>query len=205
MTVRAGIDLSMSSPVICIHDDSKPLTFENCEFYSYGNYSYAKKLEGRHKNIHILKQPKWDCNLERYQRISIWVCSVLKLHNVSKVGIEDYSYSSKGLVFNIAEMTGVVKYELFKRKIPILPIAISDIKKSFSGKGNSGKDKMYASFVSKTGVKLSDVINYGVAGLNASTSKKLLETPYDVKPIDDLVDAFAVLTSHPDFNEVNEC
>lgn len=202
MTIRAGIDLSMTSPVVCVHDDSLPLKFENCTIYSYGTYSYCAKLCGKHKNIIIHKQPSWESDIERFQRVAQWVSSIVKLHKITKVGIEDYSYNSKGKVFNIAEMTGIVKLELFKWKIPVTPIAISDIKKQFTGKGNAGKDQMYASFLSRTGVNLPSVIDYTSAGANQKTIDKLKDAPYDVKPLDDIVDAFAVLTCHPDFVEI---
>lgn len=204
MTVRAGIDLSMTSPVICVHDDALPLKFENCKIYSFGTYERVKKLEGVHQNISIMKQPSWNHDIERFQKVALWVVSVCKMHNVTKVSLEDYSYNSQGKVFNIAEMTGITKLELFKREIPISLVAIKNIKKNFTGNGNAGKDLMYASFVKRTGVNLTNIISIKE---HLTTDKQMVkhnETPFELKPIDDIVDSFAVLINHPDFVEVKD-
>lgn len=200
--VRAGIDLSMTSPIVCIYDDKNPLEFKHCKIYSFGTYERIKKLEGNHQNISIMKQPSWDHDIERFQRIALWVCSICKLHDVKKVGLEDYSFNSKGKVFNIAEMTGIVKLELYKRKIPVTPISITLIKKNFSGKGNAGKDLMYDSFVKQTGVNLPSMLGIEKHLTTEKQLTKFKTTPFELKPIDDIVDAFAILCNHPDLLEI---
>ncbi len=207
MTVRAGIDLSMSSPVIVTHDDRLPLTFENCRIFSYGNYSYCKQLEGQHSNINIMKQPKWDHNLERFQRIAQWAASVAQLCGVNKACIENYAYNATGNSYDIGELGGIVKLELFKRSIPICVIEPTRVKKLFAGrgsapKGSTEKEMMYEAFTNLTKVDLTKTINLQVAYTKEKDHKKINETPWAVKPLDDIADAFAVLTCHPDFEEI---
>lgn len=196
MTVRAGLDLSMTSPVICVHDDNTELNFKNCKFYSFGNFSGCNQLVGQHSNINIMKQPSFTHNLERYQKISHWVQSIVKLHNITKVSIEDYSFNSKGKVFNIAEMTGIVKYDLFRSKIIVNPIDIPTIKKTFSDKGNAGKDVMYKAFEESQGILLHEILGIDRLNLGKKQRKDLEEGNFwELKPIDDIVDSFAVLYS----------
>lgn len=195
----------MASPVICVHDDRQSLKFENCKIFSFGNYSYVSKLEGRHGNIIIQKQPTSHHNLERYQNIAMWACSVMKLMKVDKVIIENYAYSGNGAICDIAEATGILKYELFKRKIPISIVEPTSAKLQFTGKGRApkgydNKSWVYESFKRITGVDPAAIINFASVYTTEKQKAKIKEKPWDIKPLDDVCDAYAVLTCHEDYN-----
>lgn len=195
--IYAGIDYSMSSPSICVWDSSTPLSFMNCKVYNFGNWSHSKTLQGSYSNISVLKQPSFDCNEERFLNIGNWAKAVLLQERVGKVALEGYSYGSKGNTFEIGENTGVLKQQLFFLKIPFVVLAPSDIKKKATGNGSAGKPLMYESFLNTEGIFIEDIIPYDKIGDSKLLVKKS-ETPWDLKPIDDIIDSFFILKSHPD-------
>ena len=91
---------------------------------------------------------------ERYDSISSWAAD--KCDFSDQIAIENYAFNATGRVFNIAENTGVLKYKLFGKGIPLETIPPSTVKKLATGKGNSGKDLMYDAFKLETGVDLMD-------------------------------------------------
>ena len=70
--------------------------------------------------------------------------------------MEGYAYgTSKGVVFEIGENTGVLKHKLMKAQISIDIFAPSEIKKHATTRGNANKVDMEYAFRSHTGVDLS--------------------------------------------------
>jgi Holliday junction resolvasome RuvABC endonuclease subunit len=166
----AGIDYSMNSPGICIYDRNKELLFKNCEFFVYSNTKV--KLEN-FKNIFITPQKDFSCNEERFSFVSDWATEILSKYDVKITGLEGYSYGSKSnRIFDIGENGGVLKHKLWKLNIDIKIFTPGQVKKNFSGKGNSNKEFMYEA------LKISEKINLG----NKSDS-----------PISDIIDSYAVL------------
>lgn len=195
--IFAGIDFSMSSPAITVYDSSKPLKFENCVAYSLGNYSRVKLLEGNHGNISIIKQPTYSCNEERFANIVRWAKAVMVDAKVQTASLEGYAYGAKGSVFEIGEITGLLKNMLFQMKIPFHVIEPTVVKKLATGNGAAKKELMYNKFTQSQGVFIE-----GLLGYYSMTDKKVvakLETaPWELKPVDDIIDSYYVLTSHPD-------
>lgn len=183
MSVLCGIDYSYTSPAICIHDNSKELTFENLTFY---NMNDKKKLAGAHGNIHIRTFPEYASQEERFRNICAWAGAILEAHSVDEVCIEGYSMgASSGLVFNIAENTSLIKQYMSLNNIPFHTPAPTQVKKLFTGKGNAKKDMVVETFHNKFGVKMHEIL--GIKEMS--------------KPIDDLCDSFAVLQCHPFYKE----
>jgi hypothetical protein len=89
---------------------------------------------------------------ERFDNISNWALGCIPPN--SSVFLEGYSFSSKGVVFDIAENTGLLKHKLYTSKIITGIFPPSRIKKYASTKGNANKLIMYESFLKETGVKL---------------------------------------------------
>ena len=92
--------------------------------------------------------------------------------------MEDYSFGSKGKVFNIAEATGLFKHKLHQLGIELHTVPPTVIKKFATGKGNADKEMMYKAFV-------------------AQGNPELMKWYYDrdVKvgsPVSDIVDAYFV-------------
>ncbi|MGL4353112.1 MAG: hypothetical protein ACRCTP_04145 [Aeromonas popoffii] len=195
--IYAGIDYSMSSPSICVWDSTTELKFKNCLVYNFGNWSRCGYFQGDRGNISILKQPTFSCNEERFSNLANWAKAVMIENSVDKVVIEGYSYGSKGNTFEIGENTALLKNALFNLKIPFAIIDPNTIKKNATGAGNAGKDVMYASFVEQEGICLERQMGYHKLG-DSKVDVKLKEKPWELKPVDDCIDSFFVLKSHPD-------
>ncbi len=165
-----GIDYSMNSPGVCIYDTNKELLFKNCEFFVYSNTKV--KLEN-FKNILITPQKEFSCNEERFSLVSDWACDIILKYGIKTVGIEGYSYGSKSnRLFDIGENGGVLKHKLWKNQIDFKLFTPGQVKKSFSGKGNSNKEAMRDALIRTENIILGDKTD---------------------SPISDIIDSYAIL------------
>lgn len=155
MTTVIGIDYSLTSPCVCVCRDK---SFSNSYFYFLND---RKSAQGTHGNI--LGDPHEDyiTDQERYENIANWVLEILENFNKDElyVMIEDYSFGSKGKVFNIAENCGILKYLLFKNGYRFFTVPPTVVKKFATGKGNATKEKMYEQFFSETEIDLQHILS----------------------------------------------
>ena len=167
-----GIDYSLSSPAVCICTGD--FKFENCKFYFLTS---VKKYDGDfdkgryNGKIHL----PYTSPQQRYDQISDWAISLIGDCN-DFIFIEGYSFGSKGLVFNLAENMGTLKYKLYKLNKKFDMIVPGVVKKIATGKGNADKLKMFEQFKNDTG---KDLI-------------KLFEQSKLNNPVTDIIDAFYV-------------
>jgi len=152
--IICGIDYSLSSPAICVHEGDE-WHYDNCNFY-YFFKSKTEKDRIELDQFHGTRYPElWSSDSERYHKISQWAIKIVKSYVINKAFIEGYSFGSVGRVFQIAENTGVLKYRIaHQQQIPMEVFAPTEIKKFATGKGNANKDKMYESFIFDTGVDI---------------------------------------------------
>lgn len=171
MTIIAGIDLSYTSPGICVFNSESPN--ETAEFFGfYSKKKYAMALD--HIRIDLI--PPYGCPEERYLQITEWAMAIIKANGVEFVSLEGYSMgSNSGLLFNIAENGSVLKQALYKAGIPFITPAPTSVKKDFAGKGNATKEVMAEEFQKRFGWDMHEAIG-GIKGKS---------------PAADLIDAFA--------------
>lgn len=172
--IIAGIDYSLNGPAICVTNTEKPFSFSNCSFYYLTDIKKISKTFLT--NIHGETFQDYDQECERYDTISDWVMRICL--GCSEIALEGYAYSAHGRVFNIAENTGVLKYKIYQRSIPLTIIAPKEVKKIASGKGNADKETMYNSFVQETNIPLRFII---------TPDKKDISSP-----VSDIVDAYYI-------------
>lgn len=178
--VIAGIDYSITSPSICIHDGDD-WSYENCKFFFFGK----KPLDNRYS---ASEYPKWKKDQERFQKLTAWTISCLDNYKIDTVYIEDYAFGAKGRVFHIAENTGLMKYALYVQGLQFNLISPTTIKKFATGKGNAKKDSMVEFFKTDTGV---DIFS------------KLGVKEGQMTPSSDIVDSYWVC-KYGYFNEKND-
>ena len=174
MSKIIGIDYSLIGPCLYICNE-RPLISE-CEFHFL---TEVKKYEGSFMGGRITGYPFKDYNSqqERHDQISNWVFEIIGIgYDSPIVFIEDYSFGSKGRVFNLAENTGLLKHKLYKKRIKFFTLVPSVIKKMATGKGNADKTKMYDKFYEETGVNLMEALD-----------QKTLSNP-----VTDIVDSFYI-------------
>ena len=167
MITIVGIDYSMSSPAITIFSGNlESFCYSNCQcFFLTSNKKFVGKFQ---PNIIGTEMPFWNSEEERFDHISSWALSCLP-DKVDLIGIEGYSFGSKGRVFNIAENCGLLKHKLWKLKIPIEIVAPSAIKKHGAGKGNAKKEVLEEHFLAKTGLDLRTILGQTQKQMNPSS------------------------------------
>lgn len=185
--VLAGIDYSISCPSICIHNtESGPLSFENCCFY-FNQESITKKEASRRESLsfpNIFWSPRFltDNPELRYYYLVDWALSICLESNVSVAILEAYALGAKGLIFNIAEATGILKHYFFRNGIQLILIPPTENKKSFSGKGNANKQLMIETFNQKNGINISKHFGY--------------DSIFTGSPISDIVDSYSLIDTY---------
>lgn len=152
-----GIDYSMTSPAICIYDDSVgDFKFENCVIHYL---TQSKKYEVKFKNIqgHYFE---YENEMQRYDIISsFFLDRILEYDLQKRVFIESYSFASTGRIFHIAENTGILKYRMWQFGIDFETIPPTVIKKFATGKGNANKELLQESFEKETDIRLKHELN----------------------------------------------
>lgn len=154
--ICAGIDLSLTSPAICINLNEEAFSYDTCKF-AYLSDSAKKCII--QDNISGSLFPPHNNQYERYENISKWVVNTLDYYGVNNVFLEDYSFGSTGRVFHIAENTGVLKYLLWKNSIRFTTIPPTVIKKIATGKGNANKELMEQAFIAETNIDIKQILS----------------------------------------------
>ncbi len=167
---KVGIDYSMNSPCVCICENN---------YYAFHYLTSKKKYSGiiptQNPNFFIQGDPHrtYINNIERFNNIASWVLSLLEPDD--QIQLEGYAMGiTKGLVFNIGELTGILKLRLWGNGYIFDSIAPTENKKFATGKGNANKDKMFEAFIGETGLDL----------------LKLFECNKVDNPVSDIVDAY---------------
>lgn len=174
--IIGGIDYSMSCPCVCVHTGSV-WNHDNCEFMFI---TKEKKFQSSFlKNRIIGKEPlEYTTDTERFAGLARVMIDYLAEVGCEDVMIEGYAMGAKGMVFNIGENTGILKFNLMNDLVNFEVEAPSAFKKFATGKGNADKDMMYAAFISETGIDLKKELDY---------NKKTIGNP-----IGDIVDSYFI-------------
>lgn len=169
-----GIDYSYTSPSICILGDD----FQSSLFY-FANSNKKVCVKARNYEGFLIEKD-WVDNVDRYERLALWAVEKIQQHwePDSKIILEGYAFGARGgMLFNIAENAGLLKYHL-KRSFGRHPEIISPtaVKKHWTGKGNANKEAMVQTLLDKEGV---DVVSWMQMNKLAS-------------PAHDVVDSYAI-------------
>ena len=169
-----GIDYSINGPSICVLGPS----FKESLFY-YG--STKKKSVFTHKNFHgHLFGKDYVNNITRYESLAKWAISAILpcVAGTPKIAIEGYAFgASAGLIANIAENGGMLKYLLYK-EWGVTPeiVSPSQLKKWWTGKGNAKKEDMAQALLEREGVDI---------------RLEMMLDAFD-SPVSDVVDSYAL-------------
>jgi len=155
--IIAGIDYSLRGPAICIHNsENGSFSFKTCSFYFLTNtQKYATMFND---NIFGERFNQWNCETSRYETIADWACD--RIVGCEQVALEGYAFGAKGnRLFQIAENTGILKYKIYQRGVPIEVVAPTEVKKFATNKGNASKMDMHSAFYKHTCVDLKKMIS----------------------------------------------
>lgn len=149
--IIAGIDYSLTSPAICIHEGEE-WSYSNCIFYYLVNNE--KHLEREDKKYVPTLYPTYREDIERFHLLSEWAMGNILTSRVRDVALEGYAFGAVGRVFQIAENGGLLKFKLWEANIPITNFPPTMIKKFATDKGNANKEMMVEAFEKETGVDI---------------------------------------------------
>ena len=166
-----GIDYSLTSPCVCVFE-GETFSYTQCKFYFLtDNKKYDVDVDNIHGDLH----KDYNTEQQRHYNITQWALSLVE--DGDKVYIEGYSMGSKGLVFNIAENTGVLKHYMWKRGIDFTAVPPTVIKKYATGKGNANKQAIQDTFEQT---------------VNVYIKKKLMMTDKQWNPSSDIIDSYYI-------------
>ena len=173
--IVVGIDYSMSSPAICIHQGDE-WSFSNCSFYYLTN---KKKFALQKPPFYPELHDDYNTQEERFDNISNWVLKTIPDELNMSVFLEGYAFGAKGVVFQIGENTGVLKHKLWQAyENPLQIIQPSAIKKFATGKGNANKDLMCKAFIKETSY---DLQGYFLCKIGESPMSDVVDSYYIAK------------------------
>ena len=91
------------------------------------------------------------------QRLRDIRSNLLELAHVADVVVlEGYAFARPNQAHQLGELGGVIRLELFERRIPYVEVAPAALKKFATGKGNAPKDAMIAAAIRRFGFEGSD-------------------------------------------------
>lgn len=139
--VLVGVDNSVNSPGIVWYVLDKNLQIERKNFLGF---TTVKKNST--SNIIHFKKDQFKDGIAQYtwMRDTIYntIYNDINQKLPDYVAIENYSFQSKGLVFNIAEATGAIKVKFYENNIPMRLHDPNSIKLYSTGFGNADKKRM---------------------------------------------------------------
>lgn len=196
----AGVDFSLNSSAVCVSIDNKYSLFNFINTSSFYNKKGDKVLEKWkiHSEINsfvnivfspreVISKDYAESQIDKilsYEALAESIVSILPIG--CKVGLEGFSYASKGQGYiDLIMAQSILRLKIVSRSdLKLIVIPPSNIKKFYSGKGNADKKLMFDSF------KISDFNNPLFEYVN--TFDVVKPNGDILKPVDDLIDAIAI-------------
>lgn len=175
-----AIDNSICSPGIIKALVTPEFDIIKKEYLSFTNVKKNEVSNEEGKIIHY-KNEWFDSQFEKISYLNSLVLKWLgEISEYKYVAFEDYSFSSKGQVFSIAESTGLLKKSFFDGFSNIRLYSVPSIKMFFTDKGNADK------------VLMEEYYDKQDDKFNLNFLPKVYENVSN-NPADNIVDAFAIL------------
>ena len=139
-------DLSINGSAFTILKCDDNYKVESMKFLGF---TKVKKLEHHSENLHICLLDKSYSDIPYHHRGHIIVETVKKYFDLSTIDFfatEDYAFGATGNTFDIAEVCGAIKEEIYNLEIPYKKFPPASIKQFATGKGNADKILMRIAF-----------------------------------------------------------
>lgn len=178
-----SLDISTTSTGITVIENGKYY------FYSIMNYE-EKKLPFVNFDLQII--PKSNNYLSDAGKFSSVILKLIEKHNINKVILEDYSFGSQSSTRDkLTEFSGIIKYHINSKSIPIEKYPPKQVKKSFTGNGNANKKDMFNAFIN-----LETTIPFQLECKRFRDEILILHKNGEFskikKPYEDIIDSFAI-------------
>ena len=184
MSLRVGIDFSLASPALYAVN-SKEEFFILCFQQRKTDQPIVRQKVQEGVWLWRLSYPleencRWKKVIYITDQVFKWM-DAIREHASVVVFIENYAFGGGSFgsssVTKLAELGGVLRAELCRRHWPFHELAITSIKKHFAGHGNAEKCEIACTYRT----------------LRFPNVQPLLECEYHQHPLEDVVDAAAIL------------
>jgi hypothetical protein len=182
-----GIDYSISSPSICLYNGiiRDDWDINLCEFHFFSKkvkeISIIDNYGLKFVVYPFIKRTSLS-DIEYFMELAAWTIDVVLPidsyadSSLPQIAMEGYSYSGKGMVFNLAENCGILKSQFFILGLDYTIVSPSEVKKFATGKGNVGKIVMEEQWDKDTGIDL----------------KSILKIHSGMSPLSDIIDSYYI-------------
>ena len=198
-TINVGIDMSVSSPGLCIQKEFHGSEATNKFFYEFSCFAQRNKdqdIEKKHGNVNLtvferIPNSKDSYDLNRYKHVINNFMNFLEKHDVdhnTNIYIENYAFvhpSMAGNSYKLHEITGILKYLIFQ-KFDIIAnmIPVSSWKKSICGNGHSTKNEVVKRVREIVEVDFMKIFGYKI---DESDTQQTIKNP-----VQDICDSFCI-------------
>lgn len=113
-----------------------------------------KPIESRYVLLNAKKKSLNSPNIFGMERVHYILCQFIEIfenHKPEKIIIEGYSMGSRGMVYDIGEVGGVIRHFMYMNKIPYIEIPPKTLKKYVTDNGNADKEMMMEAVGKKYG------------------------------------------------------
>lgn len=183
MNTIIGIDYSILSPAICIYNYEnidEEWNWRNCDFYFFSKKVKELTIFSRFPGLYAYPLLPRTEDIKFFGDLGWW--TIIQIGAMGsehkKVFMEDYSYSASGKITKLAECTGILKHQLYKKGYDYTLISPQDIKKCATGKGNASKEGMMEA--------------WNVDTENFNLKELLIESPKSLSPSSDIIDSYFI-------------
>ena len=191
MFTTIGLDMSISSPAMCIITADVTTLVGFCQRKREEQMSESQEINGTHMMLlpRIPNANEEKNDMVRYNHIVDNIMNAMGLltgnyRNIRVVYIEDHAYGAEGgHSTKLHELVGIMKYELYRKSIRFEVIGISRWKKYTTGKGNSKKPDVLRWAEGHLGIN--NILN--IYGLRMSSNG--CNVPH---PVEDMCDALGI-------------
>lgn len=133
-----GIDMSINSPAVVYFELDDDLEVTKKEYLTF-----SKTKKNLTNDILLCRNNDFDNEYDKYMYVRDNIKEFLQDKKIDYAALEGYSYNSSGKVFNIAEITCLVKIYLYEeRRIPFRIYEPTSIKMFFALDGRADKISM---------------------------------------------------------------
>lgn len=152
--ISVGLDLSINSTGICIHDTEDSTSI----YYIIGSKFTKKTLDYQHNRLNFIQYTKTsvDTNLEYHQKEAVKTHNIysileqlriiLDVYHPSIATIEGVSFQSNGSVLDLCGLNYMVRMMLEEKGIKYYIVSPTQNKKYATGNGQAEKDVMISAW-----------------------------------------------------------
>lgn len=188
--IEVGIDMSLSSPALYAWNSTGNTYHILCFQQRKTDLEINNELVGRSTFLTRTSYPleeehRWAKVVYIVGEIMKWL-DIIRGNEPVRAFIENYAFGMGGGAFGqsssvskLCELGGCLRYELWKRKWEFTELAITSVKKRFAADGRAEKHEMCATF----------------QALGFPDLSPILQCEYHQHPLEDVVDACAILTT----------